>query len=358
MQVEDFFRECVSKLRDRHLAAYDLRIPKHTFSPEFDKNMRDIIAQKRRSAIRGHTGRVWRQAACFALAALVSLSACFVGVGAWSSRFLRMVEQKYPDHTNIEFARTGQGAAPTSDAQYTLMEAPAGFRRVQHTNSPDGFLNRVVYENDAEQMISFDQTFAESISMAVNTEGADMETLEFRGHPARFLENDGWCMLLWYDDKYVYTLDTFLSREETMKIAENVGLKSRPYPTLQKIPIESLPEHYTRELALENGDVIFEEEGVQNLEKLEQFVADCENGKDGVVRLVRFAPGGSALIDDLQMQDGHIYYTADQHRWQESDHPWEDGEEYDSISILTNGEEHVLLLYSRHYDTPTEILRY
>lgn len=358
MHMEEFFKESVARLRDRHLASYDRQPPAHTFSPEFEKGMRELVAQKRRGELRVHVGRVWRQAACFGLATVIGLGACFVGVGAWSSRFLRMVEQKYPDHTSIHFDRTGKGSPQTSDAQYTLAKVPEGFRRVEHTNSPDGFLNSVQFENSEGVRIGFDQTFAENIGMAVDTEGAELEHIEFRGHPARFLDNDGWCMLLWYDDKYVYMLDTDLPRDETMKIAEDIRIKSAPYPTMQEIPIESLPEQYPEALALENGDVVIREGSVANLEKLEAFVVGCGEGKDGVVRIVRYAPDGSALIDDLQMQDGHLYYTYDQHRWEESGHPWESGEEYDSIGIFSNGSTNVILLYSQHYDSPKEVLRF
>lgn len=358
MQVEEFFKEAVARLRDSHLSAYDRQPPAHTFSPAFEKNMRELIAQKRRSTLYVHTGRIWRQAACFALATLVGLSACFVGVGAWSNRFLRMVEQRYPDHTSISFDRTGEGTAQTSDAMYTLTKVPEGFRRVSHTNSPDGFLNRVGFENADGRMIGFEQTFAENIGMHLNTEGAELESIEFRGHPARFLENQGWCMLFWYDDKYVYMLDTTLPREETLKIAEDVKIRSGPYPTLQEIPIDALPEQYTKELALENGDVVFTEEGVQNQDKLEAFVAGSLEKKNGAIRMVRFAPDGSALIDDLQMQDGRLYYTRDQHRWEASEQPWEDGAEYDSVGIITNGDTHVILVYSEHYDAPVEVLRF
>lgn len=358
MQVEEFFKESVSRLRDRNLAEYDCSPPTHTFSPEFEKSMRAAIAQKRRGELRVYTGRVWRQAACFTLAALVSLGACFVGVGAWSKGFLRMVEKKYPDHTDIHFETTGNGSPQTSSVKYTLTDVPPGFRRVGHDDSPDGFLNSVWYMDDDGRRILFDQHFAENIGIGLDTEGAELETLEFRGHPARFLENDGMCDLMWYDDRYVYMITTDLSREETMALGEKVQLKSEPYPTLQPIPIESLPESYPPEMAAENGDVVFVQDAIHNLEKLDRFVADSNAGKDGAVRLVRYAPDGSALIDDLQMENGRIYYTYDQHRWEDSEHPWTVGEEYDSVGLAVNGATNVLLAYSRHNDAPTEILRF
>lgn len=358
MDAEDFFKESVAALREKTLVAYTKQPPNHTFSPRFEKQMQDLIAKQRRSELKVHTTRVWRQAVGFTLATVLGLGFCFVGVGAWSQRFLQMVVEDHVTYSDIRFAPTGEGSAQTANVQYTLTQVPQGFRRVSHANSQDGFLNHVEYENDQDQYIRFSQDFAENISMMVNTEGAKLEELEFRGSSARFLENKGWFFLLWYDDKYAYQVDTNLSRDETFRLGEQVALRGEPYPTLQTTPLESLPQDYTQELARQNGDVILTEAGVEQLDKLTAFVKNCGEKKDGAIRVVSFAPNGSALICDLQMQDGRLYHTADEQRWAESEQPWVIGEEYDSIGIFANGSTNVVLLYSSHYDTPKELFRY
>lgn len=358
MEAEDFFKESVARLRDRQLASYNKQPPLHIFSPSFEKEMQELIAKQRLAELGTSAKHIWQQAACFTFAGLLGLSLCFVSVGAWSRDFLRMVEQEGDGKTDIRFARTGEGAPQTSDVQYTLTDVPQGYRRTGHTSIPGGAGDYIIYENDAGKRIIFDQMPAEGVGISLNTEGAELEQLECRGHPARFLENGGMCSLLWYDDRYVYMLTTDLPRDETLALAEKITLKALPYPTLQKLPIELLPRDYPPQIAQENGDVVIFENKIYHLEQVEAFVNGCSQNQDGAIRIVHYAPDNSALIDDLQMENGHIYYTKDQSRWSQSESSFEEGEEYDSIGIVTNGEEQVLTLYSRHYDTPVEVIRF
>ena len=320
--------------------------------------MQELIAKQRMTELGTSAKNIWRQAACFAFAGLLGLSLCFVSVGAWSRDFLRMVEQEGDGKTDIRFARTGEGTPQTSDVQYTLTDVPQGYRRTGHINSPGGAGVYIIYENDAGKRIIFNQMPAEGVGISLNTEGAELEQIECRGHPARFLENEGMCSLLWYDDRYAYMLTTDLPRNDTLALAEKITLKVLPYSTLQKLPIELLPRDYPPEIARENGDVVISADGVFHFEQLEAFVAGCTKKQEGAVRIVHYAPDNSALIDDLQMKDGHIYYTRDQSRWEQSEVSFEEGEEYDSIGIVTNGEKQVLTLYSRHYDAPVEVVRF
>lgn len=358
MEAEDFFKESVARLRDRQLASYSKQPPVHIFSKSFEKEMQELIAKQRRTELGASAKYIWRQAACFTFAGLLGLSLCFVSVGAWSRDFLRMVEQEGDGKTDIRFARTGEGTPQTSDIQYTLTDVPQGYRRTGHTSIPGGAGDYMIYENDAGKRIIFHQMSAEGVGISLNTEGAELEQLECRGHPARFLENDGMCSLLWYDDKYVYMLTTDLPRDETLALAEKITLKVLPYPTLQKLPLELLPGYYPPEIARENGDVVISGNEIFHLEQVEAFVTGCTNSQDGAIRIVHYAPDNSALIDDLQMENNHIYYTRDQSRWKQSETSFEEGEEYDSIGIVTNGEEQVLTLYSRHYDAPVEVIRF
>lgn len=358
MGMEEYFKNAVAGLRDKNLSACPKNPPEHAFSPAFEKAMASMIAGQRRKSWRVVLGRASRRAAGFALACLLGLGTCVVGVGAWSSRFFEMVEQKYPDHTEISFRSSGNGTKQTVTLTYTIEEAPEGFRRVYHSFSPNGFLNSVYFEDDKERRIMLDQSPADGIGISINTEGADMEDVDFWGQKARYLYNMGMSTLIWYDDKSCYTLTTDFPKEETMKIADTIRIKSRPYLTLQKTPLESLPEVYTADMARAAGDLVIADGALEGVEKLEAFVAACDKGQDSALRIVEFAPDGSALIRDLQMEKGRIYYTFDEHRWKESEQPWTIGEEYQRISIMPAGGVQNLLLYTYRYDSPKQVVQY
>lgn len=356
---EDFFKDAVARLRDRHLSAYPENPPNHTFSPAFEKEMKQLLARKRISKWRVLAGRALRQAACIALAGSIGLAASIISVRAWSDRFFNMVEQKYPDHTSIFFEASGKGAAQKEDILYELGWVPDGFRRVSHGRTDDGFFNYTDYADAQDNRLSFEQNTAEHISISLDTEGAELEEIPFRGDKARIVEKGGGCTLLWYDDKYCFIVSSTLSREDTIRAGESVRPIFGVYPTLQPIPIEALPESYTAEQARANGDVLLFGDRVENLDTLKRFVEACgkENARSAI-RLARFMDDGSACIYDLQVDDGHIYYTADEHRWPDSEQPWELGEEYERISILEATGTATLLLHSYHYEKPVEVVRY
>lgn len=57
-----------------------------------------------------------------------------------------------------------------------------------------------------------------------------------------------------------------------------------------------LPENYTMEMAIENGDVIELHGNVTNVDKLEKFIEDVNKGKKAFVRTLRYIIEGDPII--------------------------------------------------------------
>ena len=64
----------------------------------------------------------------------------------------------------------------------------------------------------------------ENVSMHINTEGAELEELEFKGFSAKYYSNRGVQNLLWHDDEHMYMVSSTLGRATVFKIADSVDV--------------------------------------------------------------------------------------------------------------------------------------
>lgn len=253
----------------------------------------------------------------------------------------------------------GQSNAPEDSLNalyYRLEELPEGFRRVEHLRSATS--SKVYYADEAGGSIAFSQQLSEESVEGFSAKSGDYETVEFRGHPAAYREREGLREVYWYNGSYCYTLTATLSREETLRLAQSAGIGAPGEETLQKIPLESLPESYTPRLAQENGDVLLGATGPAFTEKITAFYEAAAQGKESALRITEFKKNDAACITDLEARDGRVYYTRDEHRDTESDQPWEAGTAYDRAVLREENGVKTLLLESAQWEEPLTVAAY
>ena len=125
----------------------------------------------------------------------------------------------YEKFTNI-FFNESRSSQDTADG-FTIYEPtyiPEGFELVN--KNIDGLI-LLEYEK-GNDFISYSQQCLENVSMHINTEGVELEELEFKGLPAKYYSNQGVQNLLWYDDEYMYMVSSTLDRDIVFKIAESI----------------------------------------------------------------------------------------------------------------------------------------
>lgn len=326
--------------------------PEHQFSETFEKKMEKMLRSQRRPQWQRSLGRISRRAAVLALVAFVGLSACLMGVEAWRAQFFQMVEEKFPDHSRITFENTSGREVPEGPfIPYEITDIPDGFTCTQFSYSD--FFNYAVYEDGEEHMISFDQNRIDSIAIGLNTEGASLEPITLNGEPAQFLSNLGMQTVLWYDDQYCFMLTSDLPREETLRIAGSVRVKNVP---------EGLPSGFDADMAADRGDVVLAPEDNRNLDKLDRFMKNFAAGVPDEITLSIFTGTGGIRLRSLAYDGSKITFYRDDSFDKESDQPWVQQEDFDSIEIaeepLDGRTTYIINLYSSHYDHPTEVASY
>ena len=188
------------------------------FSHDFERKMQKLIRRSNKgNTIKGWV--VWRRRAVALIAAIIILFASAMSVPAVRASVIEFITEVYEKFTHIFFDES-QSPWDASD-EFTIYEPayiPEGFELV---NKITGGLVLMEYEKEND-FISCSQQRLENVSMHINTEGVELEELEFKGFSAKYYSNRGVQNLLWHDDEYMYMVSSTLDRNTVFKIADSV----------------------------------------------------------------------------------------------------------------------------------------
>ena len=214
---DDMLREALIKADKKYVDS----LPKdknidHRFSKKFENRMKKILKQVNKY------GNVRRRLSWYKKTIAIAASVCIVFASAMNVsavrkavyEFISIIYEKYTEIFFNSSDTVSTGVFRACSPAYI----PEGFQVV--TTDLDGF----VYLEYAkgEEYILYEQNNLADVSIHINTEGIELEDTEFKGFSAKYYSNQGVQNLIWYDDKYMYSISTTLSREELYKIADSV----------------------------------------------------------------------------------------------------------------------------------------
>ena len=302
----------------------------HPFSELFEKKMEVLCRQQKKR--RFNWTRFSRRAAAFAVVSMVGLSVLVLSVDAWRETLFEMVEKKHADYSEILFeSKDGSGVL---DSQFVLTEhrpayLPEGYQLTRQWL--DASSNDMVFTTPEDKMINFQQAvnakegFARSVG--INTEGSELVPFDLNGYLGHKMTNGDMQFVLWNDNYYNYMLITQLSMEETIQIAESVTIapESSYHPPELAVPSYTLQEDYSVNQAMQNGDVVITDGGVQNAGEISSLLAAIDAEEPYIVRITDFTvtaeearqeqiesfQPGDPVIKELYFDGQRIHYTLD-----------------------------------------------
>lgn len=298
--------------------------------------------------------RRWMWAA-FAFACFdIGILALAFGIFGWSSLFVKESgNPAFVDHGGSAQYVVRPGTNTVSDTFYLLAGLPDGFYLTEHLRADNAAY--LYYADDAGGVVAFTQQVAEQPVTGFDSSRPDVHETVIQGHKAALHSDGGMQEILWYNGALCYTVSTTLPEEEAIAIAESAALATG-LPALQHVPLEALPEGYTRRLAFESGDVLLEDGyAPYNLDSLYAFEKAYQAGEDASVRISRFYADDSVRIFDLQTSSGRLYYTQDARRDRNAVQPWERGEACEGMALVQENGQHVLQLKTGQSEEPLSI---
>jgi len=321
----------------------------YTFSETFDRKMKRIINIQKKHLRSQNFIRYGKRAAVIMIAGFIGFSICVLSVDAWRVKLFKMVEQKFPKYSEISYEPV-DGRSNTDSPQIKLTEyrpgyIPQGYRLTEQHLSKH--INWTIYTNINDDYIAFDQSVLGTGRSNINTEGSELVEFELNGDVAYKMTNRGSHFVLWSDEQYEYmvlTSEQEITLEQAVKIAQSVTVcpKDAYHPPKLEIQLSDLPVKYSKQMAIENGDVVISEGQIYNVDELDTFFTSYENGIPAVIRLADF-DNGKPVTRELYYDGLRINCTSDETRDPASGEEGTVGRNYRSIS--REQEEHFMVVY-------------
>ena len=192
----------------------------HVFSKKFERKMNWTISNSSKSYF-SMINTVAKRVAIVAVTVFSVLTITTFSVEALREPVVKFFTQVFHEFTSIVF-QVDEETEPlpkTIEINHFPEYVPKGYE-VGDQSTMEGFI-RIIYINETEYDILFEQSTIEATDMALDTEDVTMETLLIGDYEAKYFSNKGFQHLIWTDGNYSYSLQGPVSKEELILMAES-----------------------------------------------------------------------------------------------------------------------------------------
>ena len=198
----------------------------HEFSPEFEKKMRKTInSVGRKDRIKKYA----RNCVKAVISAAAVFGICFGVLLTQPSVFAavqNVFRSVFDTHDRYEFGSNEELTIENFDDNIRLGYVPDGYRLSNGYYSSAYVILTYASENGNEyDMIEFNYGIADSLSISYDNEHNSYYEFEYNGTEYQYYESndsDFYDTLLWCDNGYAFSIYAYLSKDELIKIAENI----------------------------------------------------------------------------------------------------------------------------------------
>lgn len=225
--TEDMLQQHAAEARDLWLSTLpqEKEVPSHTFSRRFERKLRKLRAEQRRSPRMNRMVHVLRYvAACAAVVLCIGSTAYAYRVGV-----IDMLIQRFKEYTSIQYSSD----TTAEDAKFPTITwgyLPEGMVQNKDTSTQDEFMKITAYENpqNNSSFILYEElvTLSDGSTHNIDTENATVSHFTIDGEAAISSYKDYTTVISWTHESIIYTLITYhLSPEDAKQIALNIHSK-------------------------------------------------------------------------------------------------------------------------------------
>lgn len=195
-------------------------IPQHKFSRRFERKMQKLIRnQKRPESVRRTISRFKRAVAIIAIVCALSFSGLMT-VEAYRAKFIEFVTEVFYDLTHFSFTSSWGGDPELNELEFGYL--PSGMEQSTHIIFPDSNTQTYIFCDDEGNQLQIEQqlvTSSTTYDLIVDTEDAEVSSVDLNGIDATLVNKDGSITLIWTDDPYTYFICGALPESEVIKVA-------------------------------------------------------------------------------------------------------------------------------------------
>lgn len=195
----------------------------HTFSPWFEREMETLMQKQKRQEERHKLFRYGRNVAAAVLVVIIALPLFNPAVRASYQDFFQVLIQQIDGYTEKFVVMKGDHMENEFMAA-ELGWIPDGMTKISDDREDTYF--HQFYKSADGQYFGLDQQLVtvESGSVSWLDKDARVSEIELRGITATLTEDNGVISLVWHEKGYLMEISGRLSREDILKIAENIGI--------------------------------------------------------------------------------------------------------------------------------------
>ncbi len=194
----------------------------HTFTIEFEKNMKALIKKANIKYVNINKFRIRRSIVAASL--IIIIAAASMSVEAIRLPVVRLTERIYTEFSEILFDNNENIEVPeTIEDVYVPSYIPEGYTLTEENNMK--LMHFMYYTNEKNQEISVEQ-FTLGVSMAVDTEGITTEEITINGMNGIIYSKRGLTTIIVNDNSYVHLISGYENRDELIKVAESLYVRN------------------------------------------------------------------------------------------------------------------------------------
>lgn len=200
---------------------YENSIPdaeKHSFSPEFEKNM-SMLIERRKKPYYKLINTFGKRAACIIVGSVIASSLTIMNVDALRESFIRFIVNTF-ERFSIVRSVDVNNSPDTIEAIYEITYDMSGFS-VGYEEQNEIFYN-ITYSN-GNIIVDYNQWVKSEYDILLNTENSNIETISINGKSAMyFCDNHNYNHIIWDNGDYIISLDSNISKTILIEIANSV----------------------------------------------------------------------------------------------------------------------------------------
>lgn len=222
---DDMLYQYAAEARDAWLGTFpsDNIISKHKFSRQFERKMRKIISEQRRSPWMNTFLRTAKHAAAVIIIIYFVTFSGLMTVQAYREKFIQIVTQIFEDLTSFHFSSDVNSPDIFKPASFGYL--PDGMREIKREQTESRLYVR--YESNESSFLSVSQKNVSDdsqINMILDTEDADVSHFILQGEEAFSTSKKGIQTVIFTKDRYVFNIKSNMSVDEIKNVAEHMEI--------------------------------------------------------------------------------------------------------------------------------------
>ena len=199
-------------------------IPAVSYSKAFERNMKKLIKEQRRTPKMNKLLRTMKQAVAAVLIVAVFTFGGLMTVDAYRAKVIELVIEVFHELTQYRFSSHASDADNIILPEITLGYIPEGMQETKNELMPTG-RRHIIYENDAGYFFELiQQTLGkeDQYEKILDTENSNDSIGFIQGCEAYFNNKDGDSSIIWIDGNVIYNVYGNLEMDELKTVAEKL----------------------------------------------------------------------------------------------------------------------------------------